>query len=128
MAKYLEAISVSLDTLERAAPRFAAEPTIGEVAIGCAIGYLDFRMPELVWRTTRPQPARLVRRNFRNIGSMLATAPAEARMKINGKPYRTIWPIGDDAVEVIDQTKLPHEFATLTLRSAEEARACDQAR
>ena len=29
-------------------------------------------------------------------------------MKINGKPYRTIWPLGDDAVEVIDQTKLPH--------------------
>jgi methylthioribose-1-phosphate isomerase len=42
-------------------------------------------------------------------------------MKIHGKPYRTIWPLGLDAVEVIDQTKLPHEFATLTLRSADEA-------
>ncbi|HEY1836405.1 MAG TPA: S-methyl-5-thioribose-1-phosphate isomerase [Rhizomicrobium sp.] len=41
-------------------------------------------------------------------------------MKIDGKPYRTIWPVGDDAVEVIDQTKLPHAFATLTLRSLEE--------
>ncbi|HEV2563235.1 MAG TPA: S-methyl-5-thioribose-1-phosphate isomerase [Rhizomicrobium sp.] len=39
-------------------------------------------------------------------------------MKINGHHYRTIWPLGDNAVEVIDQTKLPHEFATLTLRSA----------
>jgi methylthioribose-1-phosphate isomerase len=42
-------------------------------------------------------------------------------MKIAGRPYRTIWPVGDDAVEVIDQTKLPHEFATLPLRSTAEA-------
>ncbi|HUJ03350.1 MAG TPA: S-methyl-5-thioribose-1-phosphate isomerase [Rhizomicrobium sp.] len=41
-------------------------------------------------------------------------------MKIQGKHYRTIWPIGDSAVEVIDQTKLPHEFKTLTLKSAED--------
>jgi methylthioribose-1-phosphate isomerase len=41
-------------------------------------------------------------------------------MNINGKPYRTIWPIGDDAIEVIDQTKLPHELVTLTLRSVED--------
>jgi methylthioribose-1-phosphate isomerase len=39
-------------------------------------------------------------------------------LKIGGKHYRTIWPLGDNAVEVIDQTKLPHEFVTLTLRSA----------
>ena len=46
-------------------------------------------------------------------------------MKIKGKPYRTIWPVktpsGEDAVEVIDQTKLPHEFATVLLRSADDA-------
>ena len=45
-------------------------------------------------------------------------------MKIGGTHYRTIWPIkssgGDDAVEVIDQTRLPHEFATEVLDSAEE--------
>ena len=39
-------------------------------------------------------------------------------MKINGRPYRTIWPVGDDAIEVIDQTKLPHRFETIILRSA----------
>jgi len=42
-------------------------------------------------------------------------------MKIAGRPYRTIWPVSDRAIEVIDQTKLPHEFTTLTLRSPEEA-------
>src|SRR6476646_11158628 len=39
-------------------------------------------------------------------------------MKINGKNYRTIWPVGENAVEVIDQTKLPHRFETIILRSA----------
>src|SRR3984885_16272421 len=42
-------------------------------------------------------------------------------MKINGTHYRSVWPIGEDAFGIIDQTKLPHEFVTLTLRSAEDA-------
>jgi methylthioribose-1-phosphate isomerase len=42
-------------------------------------------------------------------------------MKINGKPYRTIWPHGETSVEVIDQTKLPHEFRTMMLRGVEDA-------
>ena len=34
-------------------------------------------------------------------------------MKVNGRSYRTIWPSADGgAVEVIDQTLLPHRFAT----------------
>jgi len=41
-------------------------------------------------------------------------------LKIGGTHYRTIWPVGGDAVEVIDQTRLPHEFATQVLDSAEE--------
>ncbi len=42
-------------------------------------------------------------------------------MKINGTHYRSVWPIGEDAFGIIDQTKLPHEFVTMTLRSAEDA-------
>ncbi len=43
-------------------------------------------------------------------------------MRIDGKDYRTIWPNADGgAVDVIDQTKLPHRFEILTLRSAAEA-------
>jgi methylthioribose-1-phosphate isomerase len=46
-------------------------------------------------------------------------------MKINNTPFRTIWPTTDNtAVEIIDQTKLPHIFATLrlnTMRDAERA-------
>ncbi|MFL6690782.1 MAG: S-methyl-5-thioribose-1-phosphate isomerase [Alphaproteobacteria bacterium] len=39
-------------------------------------------------------------------------------MNINGRQYRTIWPVGDDAVEVIDQTRLPHRLETIVLRNA----------
>src|SRR4030065_620264 len=46
-------------------------------------------------------------------------------MKINGTPFRTIWPTADNtAVEIIDQTKLPRVFITLrlnTMRDAERA-------
>jgi len=42
-------------------------------------------------------------------------------MKVNGTHYRSIWPIGEDAFGIIDQARLPHEFVTLTLRSADDA-------
>ncbi len=45
-------------------------------------------------------------------------------MLVAGKPYRTIWPTPGNAVEIIDQTRLPHEFVTLrlnTMRDAERA-------
>ncbi len=42
-------------------------------------------------------------------------------MKVNGKPCRTIWPTSDGAVEIIDQTKLPHEFVTVRLENMRDA-------
>lgn len=42
-------------------------------------------------------------------------------MKIQGRHYRSVWPIGKDAFGIIDQTRLPHEFVTMTLRSADDA-------
>ena len=43
-------------------------------------------------------------------------------MRVNGKSYRTIW-VADDgrSVEIIDQTKLPHQFVVVTLRTLEDA-------
>lgn len=43
-------------------------------------------------------------------------------MKIDGKAYRTIW-LNDDgwSVEIIDQTRLPHEFVTARLSTMEDA-------
>jgi methylthioribose-1-phosphate isomerase len=43
-------------------------------------------------------------------------------MKVGGKHYRTIWPAPDGvAVEVIDQTKLPHDFAVIRIAGLDEA-------
>jgi methylthioribose-1-phosphate isomerase len=43
-------------------------------------------------------------------------------VKVDGRPYRTIWPVDDgNAVEVIDQTKLPHAFETRKLVTLEDA-------
>jgi methylthioribose-1-phosphate isomerase len=43
-------------------------------------------------------------------------------VNIDGKPYRTIW-LNEDgkSVEIIDQTKLPHRFETVTLRDLDDA-------
>jgi methylthioribose-1-phosphate isomerase len=43
-------------------------------------------------------------------------------VNIDGKPYRTIWLNADGrSVEIIDQTKLPHKFETVTLRTLDDA-------
>lgn len=43
-------------------------------------------------------------------------------MRIDGKPYRTIWLAEDGwSVEIIDQTRLPHDFATTRLTTLDEA-------
>ena len=45
-------------------------------------------------------------------------------MKVEGVPYRTIWVEADGrSVGIIDQTKLPHAFETMILRTAEDAAA-----
>jgi methylthioribose-1-phosphate isomerase len=41
-------------------------------------------------------------------------------MKISGKHYRTIWRTDGGSVGVIDQSRLPFEFATLELKSVED--------
>lgn len=47
----------SLDQLEREAKDFPAALDIGQIAAGCALGYLDFRFDHLQWRSGRPQLA-----------------------------------------------------------------------
>ena len=42
-------------------------------------------------------------------------------MKVNGQHYRSVWAIGEDAFGIIDQARLPHEFVTLMLRTADDA-------
>ena len=41
-------------------------------------------------------------------------------MNVGTTHYRSIWPIGDDAVGIIDQTRLPHSFATRTVTGIDD--------
>ncbi|UMA66683.1 glutathione S-transferase [Roseivivax marinus] len=51
-------IARSLDALEdRWTSHLAGRVTMAQIAIGCALGYLDFRHPERDWRAGRPQLA-----------------------------------------------------------------------
>jgi glutathione S-transferase len=61
-----------LDALERVS--FAADPTIGEISVGCALGFIDLRLGDLDWRATRPKLAAWYAK-FSQYPSMLATAP-----------------------------------------------------
>jgi glutathione S-transferase len=48
-------LAATLDALEREAPALGAAPFgIGQIAIGGALSYRDFRWPEEDWRTGRP--------------------------------------------------------------------------
>jgi glutathione S-transferase len=73
-ARHLAAITATLDTLERC--KYAQHPTIGEVAIACALGYLEFRIPDLDWKTTRPKLSAWYARMC-EYPAMKATEPAQ---------------------------------------------------
>ncbi len=56
----------------------------------------------------------------------LRDPPIKARciirsMKISGTHYRTIWPTAAGTIRVIDQSRLPFEFATIDLETLEDA-------
>jgi glutathione S-transferase len=74
IARQDEAIVAALAVLERASVRFPEEPTIGEVASACALGYLDLRSPGQEWRGTHPRLAAWYE-DFARRPSMMATAP-----------------------------------------------------
>jgi len=65
----------ALDALNAGAFGPSAEAiTLGEIAVGCALGWLDFRMPQFDWRSRRPSLAAWYAK-FSARPSMQATAP-----------------------------------------------------
>jgi glutathione S-transferase len=65
-------MKAGLDALERVT--FGEPPAIGEITVGCALGYLDFRYSDLGWRADHPRLAQW-NAKFSQYPSMLATAP-----------------------------------------------------
>lgn len=72
-ARHMAAVEAGLDGLERA--KFNDPVTIGEIAVACALGYLDFRMPDFDWKASRPKLAAWFAA-FSERPSLKATAPA----------------------------------------------------
>nr|WP_313657229.1 glutathione S-transferase [Achromobacter ruhlandii] len=71
----LAKVSACLDAIEQCASMLATRaPTIGEVTLGCALGYLDFRFPELDWRARHTAAARW-QEAFSALPAMQATLP-----------------------------------------------------
>jgi glutathione S-transferase len=56
LAAFAHKVHTTLDVLDAAATELAGTGlTIGHVAIGCALGHLDFRWPRIDWRAGRPR-------------------------------------------------------------------------
>ncbi|MFC4277405.1 glutathione S-transferase [Achromobacter aloeverae] len=71
-------VHAALAEIEAQAGEFrVTDPSIGEIALGCALGYLDFRYPELDWRVHHPRAAAWFAA-FNALPAMQATLPHEA--------------------------------------------------
>jgi glutathione S-transferase len=71
--RQMDTVLAGLDALERV--KFADPPTIGEITVACAIGYVEFRMPDLDWKSSRPNLSAWYAK-ISELPSMRATAPA----------------------------------------------------
>jgi glutathione S-transferase len=77
IARQTGAVEAAFTVADRAAPKFPEVPTIGEIAIACAIGYLDLRSPNDGWRDRYKQLARWLE-IFSQRPSAIATRPPPA--------------------------------------------------
>lgn len=73
-ARQADKIARALDFLERTEGELEERLTIGQITVACALGYLDFRLPEEDWRARRPKLAAWFEA-FSQRPSMRATAP-----------------------------------------------------
>jgi glutathione S-transferase len=53
-ASALAAVGRGLNWLEGQPQAWTRGLDLGQIAVACALGYLDFRLPELCWAQTRP--------------------------------------------------------------------------
>lgn len=70
-------IESGLASFEAAASALGNRVDIGTIALGCTLGYLDLRFPELVWRAAQPALAAWYE-SFAARPAMMATRPPTA--------------------------------------------------
>ncbi len=76
MARHSASVHRAMDALESEADGLDGPLTIGHVAVGCSLGWLDFRFPDLGWRQDHPGLAEWFE-GFNERPSMTATVPKE---------------------------------------------------
>lgn len=74
IAGHAEKWHTALDMLEREAASLAGDPTIGNITVGCTLGWIDFRFGDDNWRASRPQLASWYEQ-FSTRPSMRSTVP-----------------------------------------------------
>ena len=70
----LDKVACAIDEIDKRAGDFGDRVDLGTIAIGCALGYLDFRYASLAWRTKHPGASAWYER-FGARESMVATRP-----------------------------------------------------
>jgi glutathione S-transferase len=75
IAGQLDKVTSGLAELEKRAAGLGDRVDVGTIAIGCALGYLDFRYASLAWRDKCPKASSWFER-FGARASMVATRPA----------------------------------------------------
>ena len=73
----MDKVACGLAELEKNAGSFERRIDVGSIAIGCALGYLDFRYASLGWRSSYPELAAWFAK-FAGRASMLETRPPAA--------------------------------------------------
>jgi glutathione S-transferase len=68
-------VARGLASLEAAPPARAATPTVGQIALACALGYLDFRFNG-AWRNDHPRLVKYLEDFAAAVPAFKATAPA----------------------------------------------------
>ncbi len=74
--RQMTAIHRGLDRLEREAGELTDFGTIGDIAVACALGYIDFRLPTEEWRSSHPRLGAWFDRQQKR-PSMVATTPKD---------------------------------------------------
>ncbi len=74
LKKQGDVVAHALDVLEADAASLAQPITVGQISVGCALGYLDFRFAADEWRKGRPKLASWYE-SFSKRPSMASTAP-----------------------------------------------------
>jgi glutathione S-transferase len=74
--KQMQKITAALDAFEAMieAKELGRAPTVGSIALGCALGYLEFRFPDLKWRKGRVKLGRWYK-SFAKRPSMAGSVP-----------------------------------------------------